>query len=379
MRLLASGDNHFRKGLRFEECCSVHDWMVDLARELKVDAFLDAGDVFDEASDPEERQAVAEFFTAMAEEAPVVVSKGNHDRPLDVALMRRLKTKHPVIVEERARVHHVAGAAIATMAWPERGNLLAALGSSAAADLGVRECLQAALRGLGLQLEAHDGPRILLGHFMVDGSLTSTGQPLLGMPINVGLADLSLARAGLTVMGHIHMAQRFELETGPAFYTGSPFRTDFGQLERKTVLFAEFDGQRLVQVEEIETPCAPMVHIDATYSPEHCSFSAHLVPGFNGAEVRFRYGVASEHRDAARQLARETADKYVAAGAVSVKVEEQVITTKRARAPEVARAVSIVDKLDAHWASVGYDPTAEHREQLHTLAREIEMEVAPCA
>lgn len=374
MRLLASGDNHFCRHLRFAECIKVHAFMVEQARELEVDAFLDSGDIFDAGSDPDERQAVADFTKAMAEVCPVVISKGNHDRPRDVALFRRLHTRHPVIVEEGAGVHYVAGAAIAAMAWPERAHLLAALGNSASADLGMREALQAVLRGLGQQLEQHDGPRILLGHFMVDGSVASTGQPLLGMPINVGLSDLSLARAHLTVMGHIHMAQRFELETGPAFYTGSPFRTDFGQLEPKTILFAEFDGQRLVETREIETPCAPMLHIDATWVDGQLRTA---FPDVRGSEIRLRYSVAAEERDAARNAAATLRTELLdLAGAVSVKVEEQVIATKRARAPEVARAVTIGDKLDAHWASIGFEPDQELREALHTQAQAFEQEVA---
>lgn len=378
MRLLASGDNHWRKGLRFAECRAVHAFMVEQARELQVDVFVDGGDVFDEESDPEEREAVADWMAAVTDHCPMVIAKGNHDRPRDVAFFRRLQTKHPIIVEEGAGVHYVAGAAIATMAWPERAHLLAALGSSGAADAGMREALQAVLRGLGQQLEQHDGPRILLGHFMVDGSLTSTGQPLLGMPINVGLSDLSLARAHLTVMGHIHMAQRFELETGPAFYTGSPFRTDFGQLEKKTILFAEFDGQRLVETREIETPCAPMVHVSTEYDAEDAADRLDALEGLavQGAEVRLRYAVAADARDAGRLYGNAAADILRAQGAVSVKVEEQVIATKRARAPEVALAKDIGAKLDAHWHSTGFDPTAEHREALINRAREIEMEVA---
>lgn len=377
MRLLASGDHHFDRHSRWEECLSVHAWMVEQARETKADLFLSAGDVYEGASCPEERQAVAEWLTAMAEVCPVVVSKGNHEKPRDVALLRRLRTKHPIIVEEGAGVHYVAGAAIATMAWPERAHLLAALGGSGAADTGIREALQDVLRGLGQQLEQHAGPRILLGHFMVDGSVSSTGQPLLGMPINVGLADLSLARAHLTVMGHIHMAQRFELETGPAFYTGSPFRTDFGQLEKKTVLFAEFDGPRLVETREIETPCAPMVHVETTWNGSNWdSFDGAVAETYKGAELRLRYRVNAEQRDGAAASAREWAEALVATyGAKSVKVEEVVITERRARAPEVARATSVQDKLDAHWLSLGYDP-GEQRGELHVMAAELEQEVA---
>lgn len=386
MRLLASGDNHWRKGLRFTECLAVHAFMVEQARELNADVFLCPGDVFDEESEPDEREAVADWMTALTEQCPIVIAKGNHDRPLDVAFFRRLKTKHPIIVEERAAVHYVAGAAIATMAWPDRATLMAALQAekhvgSAAADIDTRRLLQAVLTHLGFQLEQHDGPRILLGHFMVDGSVTSTGQPLLGMPINVSLADLALARAHLTVMAHIHKAQSWELETGPAIYTGSPFRTDFGQVEPKSILFAEFDGERLLRTEQLETPCAPMVHMETTWNGSSWdSFEGPVAETYRGAELRLRYRVNADQRDSAAASARDWADALVATyGAKSVKVEEVVIATKRARAPEVARAVSVQDKLAAHWASIGYEPETELREALYQGAAELEQEAVNAA
>jgi DNA repair exonuclease SbcCD nuclease subunit len=182
----------------------------------------------------------------------------------------------------------------------------------------MREALQSVLRGLGQQLGQHDGPRLLLGHFMVDGSISSTGQPLLGMPINVGLADLALARAHLTVMGHIHMAQRFELpDAGPAFYTGSPFRTDFGQLEDKSVLYAEFEGSEVVDLMALATPARGMVHVDARWTDTAFYTEAFggQQPALNpvahaltrGAEVRFRYDSGMQPRLRYRRTSRRCA------------------------------------------------------------------------
>ena len=59
MRLLASGDHHFREHSRFAEAIRVHSWMVDVARERKPDVFLSGGDVYESASTPLEREAVA--------------------------------------------------------------------------------------------------------------------------------------------------------------------------------------------------------------------------------------------------------------------------------------------------------------------------------
>lgn len=374
MKILASGDHHWDEHKRFDECQRVHGWMVDLAREHDVDLFLSGGDVYERASTPVEREAVAEWLTEMAEVSPVLVTKGNHDRRRDCAILARLRTYYPVIVEETAAVHHIAGAAVAAVAWPDRAHLLAAGVAGEAADAAVQDALRNVLRGLGEQLNNFNGPRILLGHFMCDGAETSTGQPLLGQPIRVGLADLALARAHLVLMSHIHMAQGWDCDGAPARYMGSPFRTDFGQLERKTVLLAEFDGPRLVSVEEVETPATPMVHIESSWLPPDVALPMHaqaLPATVVGAEVRLRYTTPSDQREAARADASTLRDRIIEAGALSVKMEEVVQTQTRARVPEVAAAKTITDKLDAYWRAVGFEPS-ERRASLTAKATELE-------
>lgn len=375
MLILASGDHHFDERSRFEECVRVHRWMVELARREKPALFLSGGDIYERASTPLEREAVAEWLTAMAEVCPVVISKGNHDRARDVELMRRLRTRHPVVVEERAGVHVVAGVAVGAIAWPEPAFLTGRAESSDAAATDLRAALTNILRGLGVQLAEHQGPRILLGHLMVDGSVTSTGQPLLGQPINVGLTDLALARAQLGIIGHIHNAQCFDVLGAPHWYPGSPFRTTFGQLETKLVLLAEFDerGRGLVGVHEIATPATPMIQLSGDWRPDHGLelTGAESAPALAGAEIRLRYEVAVEHRDAARADAQLQRERLLAAGAAYVKVEEVVAVETRARMPTVVAATRPSDKLQAYWAAKGFDP-GERRAPLLEKFAELE-------
>lgn len=377
MRLLASADQHFHRRLRFAECIKVHGFIADLAREAKADVVALAGDAYEEESVPEEREAFADFLKATTEHAPVVFSRGNHDAEGDVELMARLQTRHPVIIESGADVHYVAGAAIAAVAWPERANMLALAGSIGGTEELIREAMQAVFRGLGAKLAQHDGPRIGLGHLMIDGSIASTNQPLLGLPINVGLADLDLLGATLGIAGHIHKAQRFTTPSGSIWlYPGSPYRTDFGQTEPKSVVLAEFDGPRLVKVEEIETPATPMRHYESTFdgngfdSLRGCVSEGEV----RGAEVRWRFNVRPDQQEAARVAAQGWADRWLAMGAVSVKLEPQVVTQTRARAPEVAAAASMPEKLAAHWSSIGYDP-GERRDPLLVKVADLEQEV----
>jgi exonuclease SbcD len=381
MRILSTGDNHFYERSRFDECITVHEWTVETARRERVDAILYTGDMYESASTPTERQAVAEHLTRAAEVAPCLIVKGNHDRELDVELMRRLKTRHPITVESRAAVHHIAGAAVGAFAWPDRAQLVATLGGAApaqAVDDLARQAFQNVLRGFGYELAQHDGPRILIGHAMIDGSIASTGQPLLGMPLNLGLADLALAQPHLGIYGHIHKHQRWEYDGVPHIYAGSNYRTDFGQLEPKVVLLAEFDGQRLVQVLPIETPATPMVHVDAMWDAGACTFAYVVEAGgtIAGAEVRVQYECEADQRALAK--AEEGALKRVLldAGAKAVKVESSTMAHTMARAPEIALATTDAEKLRALWKVRGTTPDEARVARLLSKQAELGMKVA---
>jgi DNA repair exonuclease SbcCD nuclease subunit len=389
MRILGSADHHCDEHKRFDEFLRVHHGMVETARAERVDLFVSAGDVYEGTSSPAERAAVAEWLTAMAEVCPVLIVKGNHDRALDMLLMSRLKTKHPVVVEERAGVHLVGGAAIAAVAWPNRAQLASIVGAGSTEELDATAhgLLQNVLRSLGAQLDAHrDRPRLLLGHFMVDGSVTSVGQPLIGQSMNVGLADLALARAQIGVLGHIHCPQTFRHDDADYLYTGSPFRTAYGEVEEKSVLLIDFDGAQLVGWRRIPTACARMFLIEERYGSDDGRQPTWLLglhgepedeADYKGAEVRFRYSVPADLRDAARRSAYgEVADHFRARGAVDVQIDEEVQTVGTARAPEVAQALTLADKLSALWRLRQIDLSPERTTRLLTKAGELEQEIA---
>ncbi len=364
MKIIATADLHFDEHSRWQECLRVvcENFVAIVQREMP-DVVLIAGDIYERASTPRERKAVAAFLTIVSNICPVVITRGNHDREKDLDILAMLRGIHPITVVNGAEVVYVAGAAIAAMAWPDESAVLASSlsgpGDAADADTLARDALRNVMAALGDELSRHKGPRIAMGHFMVDGSVTSVGQPLLGHPMNVGLADLALFRASLGVMGHIHKAQEFDVAGARFFYTGSQFRTDFGQTEQKTILLAEFNGAELVRVEQLDTGATPMVHLDGEWSNAEraivAEFDETLV---TGAEVRFRYRVPRDQRLQARTSAQKYRAELLACGAVAVKVEEDPYVVKRADAPKVSRVRSIAEKLPLHWESIGFDPGA---------------------
>jgi DNA repair exonuclease SbcCD nuclease subunit len=375
-KIMGSGDNHFDIHSRFAECVRIHDWIAERVEAEQPDIFVDGGDLYERASTPEERRAGADWLQRIANVCPVVVTKGNHDRRLDCALLAKLSARHPIIVEEAAAVHYVRGVAIACMAWPERAGILAlAAKHGADADAIERDALQAVLRGLGDELAKHNGPKLALGHFMVDGSETSTGQPLVGMSMNVGLTELALLNAPVVLMSHIHLGQEWTLGAMVAHYMGSPYRTSYGETERKSISVVTFDGPRCVGVERIDTPCTPMLHVRGAWVWENYddtpAFTPHLVTDIDkvasniaGADIRIRYVVEPEHRDAAKADAERLRDALITQGATAVKLEAEIITTTRSRAPDLATAATLVDRLDAYWKAKDSTPEQERRQRL---------------
>lgn len=385
MRVAIIADSHFDQGSRFDECQRIHRWIARDLAERGVDLILHAGDVFERKSTPAERNAVADWIEDLAETAPVVIARGNHDALGDLAIFGELKTKHPVTVEEGVGCYLVAGAVVGCLAWPRKSSLLAATGDTGleAGEQSARDALQAVLRGLGQRMEQHDGPRILLTHAMVRGSKTSTGQPLVGCDMEIGLEDLALAGADLYALGHVHMPNDWTINDAPVIYPGSPRRTAFGELEEKGYVLAEIEGHR-VAWERVRTPAMPMLLVNAEWNP---ATSALVCTNANewkwddldGAEVRLRYAVDADHRDAAAAGARQREEAFRMGGAVSVKVEEVVRPTSKARAPEVASAGSLDQKLAAYWTARGEVPEKADRDRIIGRALALEGEIAHAA
>jgi exonuclease SbcD len=390
MKVLASGDHHWDLSSRWEECRRVHDWMFETAVRERVSLFISTGDIYDRASLPEERLAVAAWLRAMAEQCPVLVIKGNHDLRRDLELLSKLESTHSIVVEESAGVHLFCHCelAVAAVAWPERARILAharTLGSDQPEELA-QDALRNVLRGLGQELANHKGPTLAAGHFNVDGAVVSTGQPLIGQPLNLGLADLALLQSKLVLMGHIHKPQQWTHGETDILYVGSPYRTAYGELEDKSVVLVTLDetaARAAPQWERLPTPCAAMYLIDEEWSGESwgAELETHLPElrehaGLRSAEIRFRYTCEPDQRERAREAARIINERLLAAGAAAVLLEECVRTTSVARAPEVAAARNLGDKLLALWTAKGTTPEPLRREVLLSMAAELEQEIA---
>jgi exonuclease SbcD len=408
------GDTHADEHHRFDEHNDVMGWIADDAAARGCSLMLHTGDVYERKSTPRERRCVSVWARGVALHMPLIVIRGNHDEPLDIEALGMLSTIHRVEAITRPGIVNAAGFHVACLPWPTKTHLLAGSPglSHEQADQAARSALQAILRGMGQDLDVLTAagplarePRIFAGHVMMRGSRVSTGQPpLVGMDLELSVEDLAAVRASLYALGHIHLGQQWHdpplpvdamearisaerLDPGQGsvlLYPGSPRRCNWGEAEPKGYVVATFDDERLVEWHRVETPCAPMLHVEGDYVPAVASeislqpaglrLTSHdgVLGDLQRAEVRLRYTVRPEHRAAAKVDVGRLAESMRARGAALVKVEERVLPATRARVPEVATRPSLADKLSAYWDSQGPKaPSAAQRARLVQLLAQL--------
>lgn len=383
IKLLALADSHWGLSSRASECSRLHIWALEQAHEIRPDAVLLAGDLYHGPASPELREEVSAWVQGVAEEAPVLVLRGNHDRPNEVAHTRRLRARHPIIAVESPEVHAVAGVAVAALPWPNGGNLLAGLNGAAkseAREAGV-SAMQDILRGLDMELDEYPGlPRVLLAHCTISGARTGTGMQLIGMDFELGLADLAMVHADAVVLGHVHQRQSFDLGV-PCAYVGTSYATDWGDPGPHGIALLECEPGQPARVTWIDSPAEQLITLDDEWCTEVQDFQggSAWLQAPNGERkscdnhsFKFRYSVPAEHAGAAAAKAAEVREWFLAAGAKSVKVEPEILVSNHARVPEVATGKTIADQLQAYWQSQPDEYPPEVRERLLGCLAELE-------
>jgi DNA repair exonuclease SbcCD nuclease subunit len=391
-RIALISDQHFDVSSRWQEHLRIMGWIAEDLRARSVDLIALGGDLFEKRPCPIETSAAARWIMELAEIAPVIGVYGNHDVAHSLDVMSQLRTRHPVVIADRPMVHFACEGrlAVACLPWPRRAQIIAHLNGVGGSELineVATDALRAVIRGLSVEMDAHaPAERVFLGHVQMRSAVVSTGQPLApGADFELGLDDLGLLRADAYLLGHIHRGNAGEWSIGdaPVIYPGSPRRNTYGEIEAKAYVIVEV-GDGPARTEVIETPATPMVHLTATLrdilAQEDGSTLRDLeivdapYPDVRGAEVRFRYSIPSDEREIGKARAVAWRDSLIGEGAVDVKVEEVVIPVVRARAPEVAAALTLDDKLAALWKSRGDVP--ERADALLAKTRLIEEEHA---
>jgi exonuclease SbcD len=113
-------------------------------------------------------------------------------------------------------------------------------------DAQLQRYLELVIRDLTQEAAQSEAPRILTGHFSVQGALTgSERQVMVGRDVAIGLAELADPTWDYVALGHIHKHQNLTTHlqgAPPVVYSGSMERIDFGEEgDEKGFVYAEVE------------------------------------------------------------------------------------------------------------------------------------------
>ena len=359
-RLVVIGDTHLQStNPRNDDRLRTFDQVIEEGRALPdLGAWLHLGDVFHTRSTPEDRNAVAARFTDMAQIAPVVVIYGNHCSPLDLHVFGRLKARYPVIVIDQPTTLRVALATggfarMFCLPYPSKAGLVAGgvtVGDvQASASAALDTIFMVGAEELARGRDAGDLP-LMIGHATIANCVTSAGQPM-GIHGEIVVTPTHLNRLGNVpkLFGHIHRPQ----DIYGATYVGSSARLDYAETEEKRYIVVEYASP--TDWWQVSRPlvCPPRYHVEGALTREGFTWQVTKGPGgeadqapanWRGCEVRVRYRFAASEKSVLRD-----APIYAEfAEALRLQVEPIAVPDRALRAPKVAEAKTLAEKVAAY-------------------------------
>ena len=223
------------------------DAMIEHARQNEVDLTIFAGDAFKTRTpNPTFQREFAWRVRDLAELAPLVLLVGNHDLPPTIMKASSIEIYDTLAVPnvwvaddyEVQQIETRRGPVmVAAAPYPIRSRLLADANTAgmtiAETDILLQETLANIIENLAQQVDQHDMPRVLTGHFTVSGAVVGSERSImLGRDVAVMLSARADPRWDYVALGHIHKHQnltRARTDAPPVVYSGSLERIDFGE------------------------------------------------------------------------------------------------------------------------------------------------------
>lgn len=352
IKMAQFGDLHASEKTK-EESLKALKFIFEICKERRVDMILNCGDTWDGAITLGDKGPVYEIVDVLSNTPTyifMIEGTKSHDIPGSIDILARIRN------DKRIEIHRTPYSYMLTIPWEPDAkpighiSFLPALTKSyLAKDLTaspeemnqmIQDKLRAILADFGAKAADSPKPHILMGHFTVAGSETSTGQVLMGGEIILSPADIALAKADYVAMGHIHKAQKIEPNI---YYAGSPYHLNFGELEEKGFNIVTFDDKgNLSDVEFVRTPSRARQSIAAHFNPDIQCWDLSEKP-HPGADVRIRlYAPIHEFSD---EMASQVEAAALEAGVHSIKIEKIPTPENRVRAAELSSAKSLREKL----------------------------------
>jgi exonuclease SbcC len=358
MRCIHFGDVHFDAANADRALASLAV-VEETGRREAVDAFALAGDLFNRGIQNSAAGRLPDLLAAIGrllDIAPVIAVSGTptHDVAGCYAPMQALSYNFHLLGPGEAKVF--SDAIFLGLPEPSKTWLLAGTNglSAAEADERVKAELRKILLGMGAARAEHpEIPAVLVYHGAVEGATLANGQLLEG-GIALGSEDLALVGADYYALGHVHLAQ--EIRGLPAYYAGSAFPVDWGELDQKGCNLVEFMETAAV-MEDDRTAVAfdPIVtRIDFPHPPRRKvivemsgSFGGQLsIPGQIGDVLGYQVWVVVKAPKDSDMITAGILTGMLDAGAVEgSRVTLEAIPTETVRAAEITEQKHLRDKV----------------------------------
>lgn len=347
--------------------------MVALAVRERCQAALFSGDAFLTPHPPE--QAIIEIVQLFQQleraGIPVIGGSGNHDDPGPgqkgpVHLLAEFRPRWGITTPQVVDLDDLQ---VAVLPWAKPANFLDS--AAGAGDLinRVSQALVSIARALALQCDP-DRPAVLLGHWPVDGCVTSTGDILVGREPALPLSELQALPFRACILGHIHKPQVFPGRP-LVLHTGALQRRDFGyesdpigayivDTETGEAVWHDLPARRL-WTQHLRGDSDVQAWVDGHYTPEA------LAVGARDAICRVTYRCTEElHRrvDAGAMLRA----LYDAGAHLVTGVYPEIVKADRARAAEVTESTDPDAAMQA-WLQLQSGLSLELREAVQIRFR----------
>ena len=371
IRIAHIADIHLSERVHFESTKAVLvEFVEHVERAAGTDEPFDlallAGDLGDPRyaparATPPVRNFMTDIVRRLANVAPVVGVRGNHDYVGDWRFLNHLDTTHPVRwVDVEFDSFSIPGLADVTVhaipwaspaAWQRLGAAMRGLGPD---DDPTEAAVEMVFGSIGSVVE--ETPHHLhigVGHMHVAGGRLPNGQELVGPELDVPWHALASARCNYFALGHLHSYQK--IKGSPSWYAGSPNRLNYGEAGKPSGFLdvTVTHDETFVRFEPLWS--ANVMHtVDVTIGADGDVLEA-AEPEYEisvGHHVRLRVrvpeGVACE--DVIAQFVGD-----IERSGATAHVERIVLSQLRARegADDVAKAPSIDDKLDTYLRQRG--------------------------
>lgn len=347
------------------------DQLVEYCSNVKVNAIIHAGDVFEKSQKFQFNSGVPIVLKYLHKLSKLVdyifITKGNnsHDEPGSISLLHQIESniyayEYPVVLTIGAygaidilRVDNPFHSPenidyiVTLVPYPTKASLLIedSIDNNNANFLDKFEQI---FEHIGEVTQPYTCPKILGYHGNVVGSRLSTGQTLVSQDIMVSPSTLERALHDYYALGHIHLRQ----EINPTMiYSGSIYNKSWGETEQKSFTVVEYEGMETTHTKIDITPilltsARPMITVDAEFTGGEFLWDEKAE--CNGltpceAEFRFRCKVKENERNL---ITDEKVKELKFIFGEDLKIEFSIVPVEReSRSEKIMNCRTLIDEV----------------------------------